>query len=101
MTRQKKGSVDPRVIVDLSFPSGEAVNDGIVNSNFFGSHISYSLPTIGDLIAKLLRDGPGAYIWKADLERAYRQLRVDPVDMPFLAISFDSKYYLDLCPPFG
>lgn len=82
MTRQKKDSSDRRVIVDLSFPSGEAVNDGIDNSDFLGTDISYSLPTVGDLIARLQQQGKGAFMWKNDLERAYRQLRVDPIDTP-------------------
>lgn len=85
----------------MSFPSGEAVNDGINNLDFFGRDISYSLPTIGDLIARVQQQGRGAYIWKNDLERAYRQLRIDPVDTPLLAIKFNNQVYLDLCPPFG
>lgn len=101
MTRPKKGSSQRRVIVDLSYPEGEAVNTGIDTADYLGRDISYTLPTISDLIAKLQVEGRGAFIWKADLARAYRQLRADPVDAPLLCIQFDGKVYIDRCPPFG
>lgn len=101
MTRPKKGTPERRVIVDLSFPEGQGVNDGIDNSDYFGANITYTLPSLGDLITRLQEVGPGALVWKADLARAYRQLRVDPVDAPLLGIKVEGKYYVDLCPPFG
>lgn len=101
MTRSKKDSLERRVIVDLSYPHGEAVNDRIDTQDFFGRDISYSLPTVGDLLARIQQQGRGAYIWKADLERAYRQLRVDPLDVPLLAVTSQDNIYLDMCPLFG
>lgn len=101
MTRPKKGTLQRRVIVDLSYPDGLAVNTGINTAEYLGRDISYTLPTISDLIAKLQIEGQGAYIWKADLARAYRQLRADPVDAPLLCIQFNDKVYIDRCPPFG
>lgn len=101
MTRPKKDSGKRRVIVDLSYPDGHAVNSGIDIADYLGSDISYTLPTISDLVAKLQQEGQGAYIWKADLARAYRQLRADPLDSPLLGIRHRSKVYIDRCPPFG
>lgn len=101
MTRPKKDSTDRRVIINLSYPHGEAVNDGINTVNFFGNDITYSLPTIGDLVALLQQQGQGAYLWKADLARAYCQFRIDPLDTPLLGIKFNGAIYLDLCPSFG
>ena len=40
-------------------------------------------------------------MWKSDLERAYRQLRVDPLDYPLLAISHKGATCIDICPSFG
>lgn len=94
MTRPKKDSLDRQVIIDLSFPHGEAVNDGINTVDFFGKDISYLLPTIGDLVALIQSCGQGAFLWKADLARAYRQYRIDPLDTPLLGISFNGKTYL-------
>lgn len=40
-------------------------------------------------------------MWKADLARAYRQMRIDPIDMPLLGLRVGQHYYLDCCPAFG
>lgn len=101
MTRAKKGSNERRIIVDLSFPQFSSVNDGINPENHLGENITYSLPTIADLITQLQLHGKGAFLWKADLRRAYRQIRIDPLDSPFLGIKIGSNIYIDRCPPFG
>lgn len=101
MTRPKRESEQRRIIIDLSFPIGNAVNDGIDTANHFGSNIKYSLPSITTLVERIKEQGRGCYLWKADLTRAYRQWRVDPLDTPFLGMMVNGHYYLDLCPPFG
>lgn len=101
MTRAKKDSDDRRIIVDLSFPAGASVNDGIDPLDHLGKDITYSLPSIMDLVTQIQIQGHGCFLWKADLTRAYRQLRSDPADAPLLGIKIDSKIYLDRCPPFG
>ena len=40
-------------------------------------------------------------MYKTDLSRGYRQLRVDPWDWPLLGFAHKGSYYMDLCPPFG
>lgn len=100
MTRSKKDSNDRRIIVDLSFPNGTSVNDGIDPQNHLGRDISYSLPSITDLVTRIQSQGQHCYLWKADLTRAYRQIRSDPADAPLLGIRVGSKIYLDRCPPF-
>lgn len=101
MTRSKKDSNNRQIIVDLSFPDGEFVNDGIDPTDHFGNDISYTLPTITDLVTQIQLQGEMCYLWKADLTRAYRQMRCDPADAPLLGIKIDSKIYVDRCPPFG
>ena len=50
---------------------------------------------------RLLHLGSGAYLYKTDLARGYRQLRVDPGDWPILGFQHGGNIYMDLCPPFG
>lgn len=101
MTRPKKESQERRIIMDLSFPQGQSPNDGIDIYDHLGKDISYSLPSITDLVTKLQLQGPGSWVWKADLSRAYRQIRIDPLDTPLLGFRVDDLFYLDLCPSFG
>ena len=101
MTRDKPDSTGKGVIIDLSFPEGASVNDGIIKNFYQGKNSAYQLPTALDLADLLLEAGVGAFMWKSDLTRAYRQLRIDPLDYPLLAIKHRGLYYLDVCPSFG
>lgn len=101
LTRPKKDSLDRRIIIDLSFPTGQAVNNGIDITAVLGRDSSYSLPSISDLTTIIQQHGRGSWLWKADLSRAYRQLRVDPLDCPLLGMKVENSFYVDLCPSFG
>lgn len=101
MTRPKKESQERRIIMDLSFPQGSSPNDGIDINDHLGKDISYSLPSITDLITKLQTQGTGSWVWKVDLSRAYRQIRIDPLDTPLLGFRVEDLFYVDLCPSFG
>lgn len=101
MTRPKKNSLKRRVIIDLSFPEGASVNDGIRITSIYGRDSSYTLPNINDLTEQVSLIGKSAWIWKADLERAYRQLRLDPIDTPLMGLTFQQQIFLDICPSFG
>lgn len=78
MSRPKKDSHQRRIIIDLTYPQDGSVNQGIDIHSILGRDISYTLPNIWDLTTHLQTLGAGGWVWKADLQRAYRQLRVDP-----------------------
>ena len=101
MTRPKKSSVNRRIVIDLSYPTSRSVNSGITKGWYQGSPFSFSLPTIADLVKQVVKAGKGAYIWSADLARAYRQLRVCPLSVPLLGLKYKDNFYLDLAPSFG
>ena len=101
MTKPKKDSTHRRVIVDLSWPEGAAVNDGIPTDYYLDGPASITLPTVEFMESRLLQFGRGAFLYKMDLARGYRQLRVDPNDWPLLGFTHREKWYMDICPPFG
>ena len=101
MTKPKRDSTHRRVIMDLSWPPGQAVNDGVDTDIYLDGPMDIRLPTVDYMERRLLQLGAGAYMYKTDLARGYRQLRVDPADWPLLGFMHDDKVYLDLCPPFG
>ena len=101
MTQIKKDSEWRRVIVDLSWPEGGSVNDGLGSGWYVDGPATVTLPTVEYMEGRLLELGRGTYLYKTDLARAYRQLRVDPVDWPLLGFSHNGRFYMDLCPPFG
>ena len=101
MTRPKRDSPDLRVILDLSFPKGEGVNSAIPVYALDGAEFKLRLPIPLDLANRIRKLGRGCLLFKVDLSRAYRQLRSDPFDWPFLGVQWDSEYFVDTAVPFG
>lgn len=101
MTRPKKDSDKRRVIMDLSWPHGYAVNDGISKSDYIDGSMNIHLPTVDMMVNRIKELGPGCYMYKTDLARAYRQLRTDPLDWPYLGFANRNTLFFDICPPFG
>ena len=101
MTRPKKDSSVRRVIVDLSMPPGTSVNSGIPKNSLDGAPFKLRLPNPATLADKILKYGRGCLLYKVDLSRAYRQLRTDPLDWPFLMLEWDQHFFLDISIPFG
>ena len=66
-TRPKKNSKDRRVIIDLSFPPGEAVNDGMIKDNYMGLYVKLTFPRIDDLPVRIYNLGPKARMFKINL----------------------------------
>ena len=101
MTREKSTPGQRRIIVDLSYPPGRSVNSGIPRREYLGAPYIYTLPTVTQVGDRLHDLGPGAYMWSADISRAYRQLRTDPLSSPLFCITMDEQLYIDTALPFG
>ena len=101
ITQPKRDARFRRVIMDLSWPKEAAVNNGIDHERYIDVPAHITLPTADYTADRLLQLGDGAYLYKTDLARGYRQLRVDPADWGLLGFSHAGLYYVDICPPFG
>ena len=77
-TVPKRGSSTRRVVMDLSFPQGSSVNDGIPSNTYLGDQFKLRLPGIDRLVEFILAKGRNCLVFKKDLRRAYRQFPVDP-----------------------
>ena len=85
-----------RLIVDLSYPKGHSVNDGILRSLCELHYI-----TIDDAIQKIVQMGQGSLLAKIDIQSAFRLLPIHPTDRPLLAMRWKQGLYIDTCLPFG
>ncbi|XP_048588724.1 uncharacterized protein LOC116606981 isoform X3 [Nematostella vectensis] len=93
-TVPKRDSEERRVIVDLSWPKGGSVNDGIPCDSFLGDPFVTCYPTIDDIVEAIVQFGPGCFLYKRDLRQAYRQFPVDPGDyrlLGFLGFGLSAK----------
>ena len=98
-TRPKKDSDTRRVIMDCSWPISFSLNAGISKEWYLGDRVELSYPTTDLLVKriyKLSRESEEPiYLYKEDLDRAFRQLGADPKSIPLLGFKWRGKYYFD------
>ena len=97
----KKDSTDRRTIMDLSFPLGTSVNDGIPKYTYMGDPFKLHYPATDNLVELINEKGPKCLLYKVDIKRCYRWLPVDPYDYHLLGLVWNSKLYFDTKIPFG
>ena len=90
-----------RIVVDLSFPEGSSVNDGIPKDTFLGEPINLHYPSVDTLADIVRRKGRGALMFKTDLRAAYKQLPLCPGDWPLCAVSWRDKIFVYIREIFG
>ena len=54
-----------------------------------------------DIIKVVSKFGPGAVMAKFDIESAYRNIAIHPLDRHLLGFKWCNAYYIDLALPFG
>ena len=101
MTREKPNSIHRCVIVDLSWPKGFSVNSGVSKDSYLGTDFVLSLPTIDHITSCVKASGPGTHLYKIDISRAFRHVKIDPGDLDLLGLSWGDATYVDTCLPFG
>lgn len=85
-----------RMIMHLSAPPGQSINDGINKEDFT---LRYS--RIDDAIRLIHLAGSGALLAKIDLKSAFRIIPIRYDDRELLGIYWKRKFYIDRCLPFG
>lgn len=92
----KKEQASFRVIHDLSFPKGKAVNDMIPN------HLTaVSYEDFDHVAALIVAQGRGCLIAKVDIKSAFRILPIHPNSVHLFGFSFKEEFYMDKCLPMG
>lgn len=85
-----------RLILDLSFPEGSSVNDGIDPSMCSLSYVS-----VDDAAREVFRQGQHSLMAKVDVKSAYRNIPVHPDDRWLLGMQWGGAVYVDTALPFG
>lgn len=85
-----------RLIVDMSSPRGQSINNGISEEL---SSLSYiSVDDVARVVALL---GRNTLLAKVDIKSAYRMVLVHPQDRMLLGMEWQGSIYVDTCLPFG
>ena len=90
-----------RIILDLSYPRGTALNDQIDRSRFDGDLFCLKFPSIDDIVQEICSHKDDVVISKIDVARAFRNLHVDPADALKLGIRWSDDVYVDVAVAFG
>lgn len=91
----KKDSAERRIIMDLSFPQGQAVNDFIDKNEYLGEKIEVVFPKVDDYVELIKKKGQGCLLFKKDLKRAYRQISIDPADYNLVSFVWGKHIFCD------
>ena len=94
---EKPKSDKRRVIVDLSFPENHAVNSGIASESYLSTPFMLTLPTIDTITSQVRKMGRGSLIFKVDVSRAFRHIKVDPGDYNLLGLKADGLLLTLVC----
>ena len=100
LTRSKDND-KRRVILDLSFPNGASVNDAVTREAFDDVPFTLKFPTVDDILDKVRSHKGRVLLSKIDIARAFRNLRIDPVDAFRFGIQWQDQYFLDASAAFG
>ena len=85
-----------RMIMHLSAPIGQSINDHISKEQY-----SLQYASVDDAIQILTNLGKGALMAKVDLKSAFRVVPVHPTDWELLGMFWRNAFYIDTCLPFG
>ena len=84
------------LIVDMSFPAGASVNDGIEEALCSLTYVG-----IKDAVRGILERGRGTQLAKVDIRSAYRNVPVHPDDHWLSGMIWRESLFVDAALPFG
>lgn len=85
-----------RLIMDLSFPFGDSVNDHISKDDFAVQYTGFDSAT--DLVRKM---GKNCLMFKMDIKHAFRVLPIKPSQWFLMGFQWEGLYFIDFRLPFG
>ena len=101
LTREKSNASHRRVIIDLSWPKDASVNLGVDKNSYLASDFQLTFPTVDDIIDAINDVGRGDCLYKVDISRAFRHVKIDPFDYDLLGLKWRDVAFFDTCLPFG
>ena len=101
LIRPKAGSIDRRVIVDFSWRLGDSINDEVSNDQYMGTLFKLKFPTVDDITDRITQPNGNCLLYKINLQRTFRHLKLDPRDINRTGLQFEGNYYVDTAVPFG
>ena len=83
------------MILDLSFPKGNSINDYINKNEYLDEEIEIVFPKVDDFVQLIKAKGRGCLLYKTDLSRAYRQIPICPSSFNLVAFCWKKHIFFD------
>ena len=77
-----------------------SVNAGVDSDTYIQTPFLLTLPTLDNITQKVKENGKGSLLYKVDLVKAFRHIKLNPRDYNLLGLFLNGIYY-DSCLPFG
>ena len=84
----------------MSFPQGKSVNDAVQKDIYLNTYFELNYPPVDAVINRLKLLGTEALLYKIDISRAFRHIRIDPGDLDLLGLQHE-QLFIDCMLPFG
>ena len=94
-TVPKKDTTERRIILDLSFPSGSAVNNFISKEEYLGEKVDLIYPKVNDFIDLIKVKGRGCLLYRLDLRKAYHQINICPSNFNLVSFIWKKHIFCD------
>ena len=91
----KKDMSERRIILDLSFPKGRAINDHISKTEYLDKKMEIIFPKVDDFVQLIKVKGRGCLLYKVDLRKAFRQIPICPSSYPLVAYVWKKHIFFD------
>ena len=98
---QPKDNGSRRVILELLYPQGHSVNSHVDKNKFDGSSFVLKFLSIDHITEDIVYCTDEYVLFKTDVARTFRNLRVDPVDSLKIGMKWNGSCYADLELTFG
>ena len=85
-----------RVIVNMSYPYGASLNDRISNTHYDSVDFVLKYPSVEDIVNMVQDLGNDVLLSKIDISRAFRSLRVHPMEYDVLGLQWKGNSYIDI-----
>lgn len=96
----RKDSNRRRFVLDLSYPRGRSINDGINKDTYEEDSINLKYPTVDDLVDLVVRKKEKSQerilMWKRDLKSCYRQWPLCAGDVHLVGYKINGEYFYDM-----
>lgn len=80
---------------------GKSINDRVCKDQYMGTLLKLKLRMVDDITARITFLNGNCLLYKIDIQRAFRQLKLDPKNINRTGLQHNDQYDINIAVPFG